>query len=158
MTGGNDRARWDVVVVGLGDAGATAAIEAHDRGARVLVVEDEQLTAETYVAHLDRLPGFEVAAVAGSLLAARQVAAAGLHADGRFPFDVVLLDMNLPDRHGLVLCRQLRAAGLVVDVIAVTAAREVWPAGRIEGTEGARLIAVNDALGTARRLLEAGGR
>ena len=57
---------------------------------RVLVVEDEQLTAETYVAHLDRLPGFEVAAVAGSLLAARQVAAAGLHADGRFPFDVVL--------------------------------------------------------------------
>ena len=36
---------------------------------RVLVVEDEQLTAETYVAHLDRLPGFEVAAVAGSLLA-----------------------------------------------------------------------------------------
>ena len=44
---------------------------------RVLVVEDEQLTAETYVAHLDRLPGFEVAAVAGSLLAARQAAAAG---------------------------------------------------------------------------------
>lgn len=38
---------------------------------------------------------------------------------------------------------------------AVTAAREVWPAGRVEGTEGARLLAVNDALGTARRLLEA---
>ncbi len=38
---------------------------------------------------------------------------------------------------------------------AVTAAREVWPDGRIEGTEGARLIAVNDALGVARRLLEA---
>lgn len=78
---------------------------------RVLVVEDEQLTAETYVAHLDRLPGFEVAAVAGSLLAARQVAAAGLHADGRFPFDVVLLDMNLPDGHGLDFLHQLRAAG-----------------------------------------------
>lgn len=31
--------RWDVVVVGLGDAGAAAAIEAHDRGARVLVLE-----------------------------------------------------------------------------------------------------------------------
>ncbi|TXK08759.1 DUF222 domain-containing protein [Microbacterium saccharophilum] len=38
---------------------------------------------------------------------------------------------------------------------AVTAARAVWPAGRVEGTEGARLLAVNDALGTARRLLEA---
>ncbi|WP_231478588.1 MULTISPECIES: HNH endonuclease signature motif containing protein [Microbacterium] len=38
---------------------------------------------------------------------------------------------------------------------AVTAAREVWPVGRLEGVEGARLIAVNDALGVARRLLEA---
>nr|WP_187266714.1 DUF222 domain-containing protein [Microbacterium saccharophilum] len=38
---------------------------------------------------------------------------------------------------------------------AVTAARAVWPVGRVEGTEGARLIAVNDALGTARPLLEA---
>lgn len=38
---------------------------------------------------------------------------------------------------------------------AVTAARAVWPVGRVEGTEGARLLAVNDALGTARRLLEA---
>lgn len=38
---------------------------------------------------------------------------------------------------------------------AVTAARDVWPDGRIEGTDGSRLIAVNDALGVARRLLEA---
>lgn len=38
---------------------------------------------------------------------------------------------------------------------AVTAARAVWPVGRVEGTDGARLLAVNDALGTARRLLEA---
>lgn len=92
---------------------------------RVLVVEDEQLTAETYVAHLDRLPGFEVAAVAGSLLAARQVAAAGLHADGRFPFDVVLLDMNLPDGHGLDFLHQLRAAGFHGGVLALTAATDL---------------------------------
>lgn len=38
---------------------------------------------------------------------------------------------------------------------AVTVAREVWPAGLVEGIDGARLLAVNDALGTARRLLEA---
>lgn len=34
-----DDERWDVIVVGFGDAGAAAAIEAHDRGARVLVIE-----------------------------------------------------------------------------------------------------------------------
>lgn len=78
---------------------------------RVLVVEDEALTAQTYVDHLHRLPGFEVAAVAGSLLEARKVTTAGLHADGRFPFDVVLLDMNLPDGHGLDFLQQLRGAG-----------------------------------------------
>lgn len=92
---------------------------------RVLVVEDEALTAQTYVDHLHRMPGFEVAAVAGSLLEARKVTAAGLHADGRFPFDVVLLDMNLPDGHGLDFLQQLRGAGFHGGVLALTAATDL---------------------------------
>lgn len=92
---------------------------------RVLIVEDEALTAQTYVDHLRRLPGFEVAAVAGTLLQARRITAAGLHADGRFPFDVVLLDMNLPDGHGLDFLQQLRGAGFLGGVLALTAATEL---------------------------------
>jgi response regulator of citrate/malate metabolism len=39
--------------------------------------------------------------------------------------DLVLLDLNLPDRHGLEICRALRAAGSGIDVLAVTSARDL---------------------------------
>ena len=39
--------------------------------------------------------------------------------------DLVLLDMNLPDLHGLDVGRRLRAAGHAVDIIAITAVREL---------------------------------
>jgi response regulator of citrate/malate metabolism len=39
--------------------------------------------------------------------------------------DLVLLDMNLPDGHGLDVVRRMRAAGNQTDVVMVTAAREV---------------------------------
>jgi response regulator of citrate/malate metabolism len=40
------------------------------------------------------------------------------------PFDLILLDVNLPDTTGIELCRSLRAAGIETDVIAVTAVRD----------------------------------
>ena len=40
------------------------------------------------------------------------------------PVDLLLLDMNLPDGHGLGLLTGVRAAGHLCDVIAVTAARD----------------------------------
>jgi response regulator of citrate/malate metabolism len=39
--------------------------------------------------------------------------------------DLVLLDMNLPDRHGLDVVRAMRTAGHRADVIAVTSARDL---------------------------------
>jgi response regulator of citrate/malate metabolism len=83
---------------------------------RVLVVEDEPVAAEAHRAYVDRTPGFTTAGVAGT-------GAAALDALARRPVDLVLLDMNLPDGHGIDLCRRIRGAGAQVDVLAVTSAR-----------------------------------
>jgi response regulator of citrate/malate metabolism len=85
---------------------------------RVLVVEDEPVAAEAHRAYVDRTPGFATAAVAGT-------GALALDALARTPVDLVLLDMNLPDTHGIELCRRIRAARVDVDVLAVTSAREL---------------------------------
>jgi response regulator of citrate/malate metabolism len=93
---------------------------------RVLVVDDDVLTAEAHAAYVGRLDGFAVAGVAhtgGEAL--RILAEAGADAgDGADGIDLVLLDMTLPDMHGLEVCRRLRAAGRATDVVAVTAVRD----------------------------------
>ncbi|HET8767067.1 MAG TPA: response regulator [Pedococcus sp.] len=85
---------------------------------RVLVVEDEPVALEAHAAYVVRVPGFEVAATAGTSQEA-------LQALQSTAVDVVLLDMHLPDRHGLDVIRAMRAAGHRADVIAVTSAREL---------------------------------
>ncbi len=89
---------------------------------RVLVVEDEALAAEAHASYVERVPGFALAGIARSARdAVRALDAA--RAAGE-PVDLVLLDMNLPDGHGLGLLTALRSAGHLCDVIAVTAARD----------------------------------
>ncbi|HWJ09230.1 MAG TPA: response regulator [Nocardioides sp.] len=89
---------------------------------RVLVVEDEALAAEAHAAYVARVPGFALAGVARS--AREAVRALDAAREAGTPVDLVLLDMNLPDGHGLGLLNGLRAAGHLCDVIAVTAARD----------------------------------
>ena len=90
---------------------------------RVLVVEDDPITAEAHAAYVERVEGFRTAGVAHTgheairmLRDAREGRSA--------PFDLILLDVNLPDTTGIELCRSLRAAGIEIDVIAVTAVRD----------------------------------
>jgi response regulator of citrate/malate metabolism len=85
---------------------------------RVLVVEDEPIAAEAHTAYVSRVPGFLPVATVGTSQAA-------LKALQDKQIDVVLLDMNLPDRHGLDVVRAMRAAGHRADVIAVTSARDL---------------------------------
>jgi response regulator of citrate/malate metabolism len=85
---------------------------------RVLVVEDEPVAAEAHTAYVERVQGFTVVATVGTTQAA-------LKALQDKQIDVVLLDMNLPDRHGLDVVRAMRAAGHRADVIAVTSARDL---------------------------------
>lgn len=89
-----------------------------DATVRILVVEDEPVALEAHAAYVSRVPGFEVAATATTSREA-------LRALGATPVDVVLLDMNLPDGHGLDVVRAMRAGGSRADVIAVTSAREL---------------------------------
>lgn len=85
----------------------------------VLVVEDEEVAAAAHAAYVERVPGFRLVGVARSGVEALRLVR-------RHPeTDLLLLDMNLPDGHGLDLMRRLRAEGHLCDAIAVTAARDL---------------------------------
>lgn len=89
---------------------------------RVLVVEDEARAAQAHASYVGRVPGFELAGVARSAVEAVRALDAARARDE--PVDLLLLDLNLPDGHGLGLLQQARAAGHLCDAIAVTAARD----------------------------------
>lgn len=90
---------------------------------RVLVVEDEPVASAAHAAYLGRMAGFTLAGTArdgqSALRLLTELAAAGE------PVDLVLLDMNLPDLHGLDIARRMRSAGILADIIAITAVREI---------------------------------
>lgn len=86
---------------------------------RVLVVEDEEIAAQAHASYVQRVAGFELAGVA------RSGAEALRHLDRDPTVDLVLLDMHLPDGHGLGVLQRIRAGGHLCDVIAVTSARDL---------------------------------
>ena len=90
---------------------------------RVLVVEDEAIASAAHAAYIGRLEGFDLAGSApdgqSALRLLNEFSAAGN------PVDLVLLDMNLPDLHGLDIARRMRSAGILADIIAITAVREL---------------------------------
>jgi len=86
----------------------------------VLVVEDEPVAADAHVAYVERARGF---AVRGKALDG--ATAIRLLGDPSSGIDLVLLDMYLPDMHGLDVVRAMRTAGHRADVIAVTSARDL---------------------------------
>ena len=85
---------------------------------RVLVVEDEELAAEAHAEYTRRVEGFQVVGIA------RSAGEAVRHLSAQQDVDLILLDLHLPDGHGLGLLQRLRAAGHLCDVIAVTSARD----------------------------------
>ncbi|MBY8877756.1 response regulator [Actinacidiphila acidipaludis] len=88
---------------------------------RVLVVEDDPVAADAHRLYVERMPGFEVAGVVHTGTAALRL----LERRDRAGVDLVLLDLHLPDGHGLRLVGRMRAAGVTADVIAVTSARDL---------------------------------
>jgi response regulator of citrate/malate metabolism len=85
---------------------------------RTLVVDDDFMTASIHHSYVDRIPGFATVAEAHTGREALANAASG-------EIDLVLLDIYLPDMSGLDVIRELRRQEREVDVIAVTASKDV---------------------------------
>lgn len=85
---------------------------------RTLVVEDDPRIAEGHAQFLSRVPGFSAVGVVHRGKEAWDFVA-------QHDVDLVLLDFYLPDMTGLDVCRGLRARGHLVDIIAITSARDI---------------------------------
>ncbi|MDP9429006.1 MAG: response regulator [Actinomycetota bacterium] len=88
------------------------------RALRVLIVDDDFMVAKVHAGFVAALPGFEVAGAAST-------GADALAEAQRLRPDLVLLDVYLPDMTGLEVLRRLRADGTPVDVVVISAARDV---------------------------------
>jgi len=82
---------------------------------RLLLVEDETHIAQGLIYNLEH-EGFVV-------VHAETGAAAMTAFDGQ-PFDIVVLDLMLPDSHGLDLCRQMRKSAPQLPILMLTALGE----------------------------------
>ena len=91
---------------------------------RVLVVEDDRMIAKGLHTALKQ-DGYAVDGVSDGASAAAALRSS--------PFDLVLLDLGLPERDGLEVLRELRARGDATPVIIVTARDDVQ--NRIQGLD-----------------------
>lgn len=88
---------------------------------RVLVVDDEPIALAAHADYVRRLEGFVVVAQAHGMRAALDA----FNDPATAPIQLILLDMNLTDGHGLDLLRRIHGLGLMPDVVAITAVRDI---------------------------------
>lgn len=86
---------------------------------RVLIVDDDALALEVHSSYVERLEGFRVVGLASGV---REALAAV--SDPAREIDLVLLDMTMPDGHGLDVARRIHAVTSTIDIIAITAVRD----------------------------------
>ncbi|MBT2511989.1 response regulator [Arthrobacter sp. ISL-30] len=85
---------------------------------KVLIVDDDFMVAKVHSGFVRQTPGFSVVGVA-------HTGAQAVEEARRLQPDLVLLDIHLPDISGLDLLQQLREAVPELDVLVISAAREV---------------------------------
>ncbi|MFF2030537.1 response regulator [Arthrobacter sp. NPDC058192] len=84
----------------------------------MLVVDDDYRVARLHAAQVARVPGYECVGESHTVAEARAAIASERP-------DLLLLDVYLPDEDGISLLQSLREAGEDLDVIIITAARDV---------------------------------
>ena len=84
----------------------------------VLIVDDDFMVAKVHAGFIQRTPGFQVVGVA-------HTGAQAVLETQRLQPDLVLLDIHLPDINGLDLMHKLREVAPELDVLVISAAREV---------------------------------
>lgn len=87
---------------------------------RVLIIEDDLRISEIHRRFTDKVGGFEVVGIANSL------------SDGEDMCEIlepglILLDLYFPNGYGIDLLRQIRSRHQEVDLILITAAKEIGP-------------------------------
>ncbi len=85
---------------------------------RVVIIEDDPRISELHRRFTVKIPGFEVVGIANTIADAEEITRV-------LAPDLVLLDLFFPEGNGLDLLRRLRAGALTIDVILITAAREM---------------------------------
>ncbi len=85
---------------------------------RVLIVEDDLRISELHRRFTEKIQGFEVVGISNTIADAEDMT------EILVP-DLVLLDLFFPEGNGLDLLRKLRTRAVPVDVILITAAREM---------------------------------
>jgi two-component system OmpR family response regulator len=88
---------------------------------RILLIEDEPLLGEAIATHLKKLHAVDWLQSLDAASGAMKTVA----------YDLILLDLNLPDGHGLALLRAMRASGQHIPVIIITAQDQIRD--RIDG-------------------------
>ncbi|MDF1525012.1 MAG: response regulator [bacterium] len=87
---------------------------------RVLIVEDDERISDIHRRFTQKVEGFEVVGIANSLVHGKEMCEV-------LDPDLVLLDLFFPDGYGMDLLHDLRSEHREVDLILITAAREVTP-------------------------------
>lgn len=85
---------------------------------RTLIVEDDPMVAQLNQHYLERVGGFEFVANAGTVSEAILLLA-------KYDIDLILLDTYMPEKNGFELLKYLRQHELNIDVIFITAARDM---------------------------------
>lgn len=84
-----------------------------DRSLRILIVDDHDIVRQGIAALLERQPGYDVVAQAGT-------AADAMAAVDRFAPDLIILDVGLPDGSGIETCREIKARRPETRVVILT--------------------------------------
>jgi CheY-like chemotaxis protein len=97
---------------------------------RILLVEDDPKNVELFVAALE---DEHALTVERDGLGGEQRALAGV-------FDLILLDIRLPKRNGIDVCRNLRASGVRTPIVALSASVLPDEVARVKEAEFSRFL------------------